>query len=226
MLIGHFAVGFASKKWAPRANLAWLLLAPLLDDVIWPVLILAGVEHARVVPDPDPMHQLKLDDMPWSHSLLMNLVTGALLGLVVWRLAGGRAGVVAGIGVVSHWVLDLVSHTPDMALAPGGTKYGFDLWASVPGTIVVELLMFAAGLWLYASATKPKDGVGRWSLWAFAAVLPVCYFAGTFAPTPADLRLVAVTGIVLCAVSLAWAVWIERHREAVRAMSVAGAGRG
>jgi len=224
MFIGHFAVGFASKKWAPRANLGWLLLAPLLDDVIWPVLILAGVEHARIVPDPDPMHQLKLDDMPWSHSLLMNLVTGALLGLLVWRLAGGRAGVVVGIGVVSHWVLDLITHTPDMQLVPGGAKYGFDLWASVPGTVITELVMFAVGLWLYTSATRPKDGIGRWALWALVAVLLVCYVAGTFGPTPPDIRPVAASGIVLVAVSLGWAAWIERHREPVQAAQVAHAG--
>jgi hypothetical protein len=50
MFIGHFAVGFAAKKFAPRASLALLLAAPLFLDILWPVFLLLGWEHARVDP--------------------------------------------------------------------------------------------------------------------------------------------------------------------------------
>jgi hypothetical protein len=44
MFIGHFAVGLGAKRFAPRTSLGWLLAAPLFLDLIWPVLVLAGVE--------------------------------------------------------------------------------------------------------------------------------------------------------------------------------------
>ncbi len=214
MFVGHFAVGFASKRWAPRANLGWLLLAPLLADVIWPVLILMGVEQARVVADPDPFHMLKLDDMPWSHSLLLDMGWAVLLGLVVGRLYDRRAGVVVGIGVISHWVLDWITHPRDMLLVPGGTKYGLDLWRSVPGTMSVELAMFAVSLWLYTRATRARDTVGRVAFWSLVAFLLVAYVGSTVSPPPPSIGAVGVTVLALGFITIPWAVWIDRHRVA------------
>ena len=213
MFIGHFAVGFAAKRWAPRTNLAVLLLAPLLADVIWPALILAGVEHARIVPGPNPFLVLRLDDFPWSHSLVMDLVWAALLGALVARGAGGRrAGVVVGIGVVSHWVLDWITHTPDMPLWPGGAEYGLGLWRSATGTIVVESVMFVGAVWLYASVTRARDRVGRFALWALVALLMVSYALQPFSPPPPSITAIGVMALVMTALMLAWAAWIDRHR--------------
>jgi hypothetical protein len=50
MFIGHFAVGFAAKRVAPSTSLATLFAAAQLLDLVWPVLVLAGVEKVRVDP--------------------------------------------------------------------------------------------------------------------------------------------------------------------------------
>jgi hypothetical protein len=50
MFIGHFAVGFAAKKFAPRASLAPLIAAPLFLDILWPPFLLLGWEHVRIDP--------------------------------------------------------------------------------------------------------------------------------------------------------------------------------
>jgi len=214
MFIGHFAVGFAAKRWAPRTSLATLMLAPLLADVLWPVLVLAGVEKVRIVPGFTAINALALDDFPWSHSLLMDLVWAALLGALVARGAGGRrAGVVVGIGVVSHWVLDWITHAPDMPLWPGGPEFGLALWNSVPGTMIVESLMFAVGVWLYLGATRATDGIGAVALWALVALLVISYAAQPFMGTPPSVRAVVVSGLIFEAVSLAWVWWLDRHRR-------------
>jgi hypothetical protein len=74
MFIGHFAIGFAAKKFAPRASLAVLLAAPLFSDMLWPVFLLFGWERARIDPDNTRFTPLDLTYYPWSHSLLMCVV--------------------------------------------------------------------------------------------------------------------------------------------------------
>ncbi len=115
MFIGHFAVGFAAKRWAPRSSLAVLLAAPLLLDMIWPVLVLAGVERVRIVPGDTAFTPLAFDAYPWSHSLLTSLVWAALCGGGVWLASRDRAAtLLVSAGLVSHWVLDWITHRRDM----------------------------------------------------------------------------------------------------------------
>jgi len=78
MFIGHFALGLAAKRAAPRTSLGTLFVAPTLADLLWPVFLLLGWEHARVVPNPNPFLNLWLDDIPTSHSLLTLIGWGAL----------------------------------------------------------------------------------------------------------------------------------------------------
>ena len=78
MFIGHYALGLAAKRVAPRTSLGTLFAAPTLADLLWPVFLLLGWEHARVVPDPNPFLRLWLDDIPISHSLLTLIGWGVL----------------------------------------------------------------------------------------------------------------------------------------------------
>ena len=130
MFIGHFAVGFAGKKFAPRTSLVVLLAAPLFLDLLWPVFLLFGWEHVRMVPGITHYNPLDLYDFPWSHSLLMSLVWATAFSLLYYRATRYRAGgLVIWIGVVSHWILDWVTHRPDMPLYPGGgPRFGLGLW--------------------------------------------------------------------------------------------------
>ena len=221
MFIGHFAVGFAARRWAPRTPLALLILAPLLADVLWPLLLLAGIESARIVPGPNPFLYLSLDDYPWSNSLLLSLVWAALLALLAARFADGRRGaIVVGLGVLSHWVLDWISHLPDMPLWPGSPEVGLSLWRSPAATMVVESLLFAAGLALYLSATRARSPAGHVSLWSFVALLLFGHVMQLFGSPPPGVGAVAVMGLAMTAVTLAWMLWIDRTRTAAAPAAV------
>src|SRR5439155_14072486 len=80
--------------------------------------------------------------------------------------------------VVSHWVLDWITHRPDLQLAPGlETRIGLGLWRSPAATIAVEAAMLAVGVGLYARSWPPRDGAGTWGCWGFVAFLIVAYAA-------------------------------------------------
>ena len=217
MFIGHFAVGFAAKRVAPRVSLALLMAAVAWADILWTVFLLLGVEHARISPGDTKYTPLNLYDYPWSHSLLMLVIWGALLGGIYWLIRKDAAGAWAvGACVVSHWVLDWVTHRPDMPLYPGGPNFGWGLWNSVPGTMVVEIAMYAAGVCAYMQATRAKNWVGRYLAWMFVAVLLLLFVADRFSPPPESMNEVARTGVVATLITIAWAWWFDRNREVRR----------
>ncbi len=215
MFIGHAAVGFASKAGAPRASLGWLFAAPFLLDFLWPVFLLLGIEHTTIERGRTPFLNFSFDSYPWSHSLAMAIVWALLFGALAHFFTRSAAvGWVAALGVVSHWICDAIVHRPDLPLWPGSSIFvGMGLWRSVPGTLAVELPMFAAGVWLYLKATRPKDAVGRWALAALVALLIVFYAGAAFGPPPPNMTAAAI-GTLALLVLVPWAVWIDRHREA------------
>ena len=212
MFIGHYAVGFAAKKVAPKASLGPLLAAPLLADMLWPVFVLLGIERVRIVPGIVAFNPLDLEYMPWSHSLLMDVGWGLVFGGIYYAVTKYRAGGIAiFFGVVSHWVLDWVTHRPDMPLVPGlDTKLGLGLWNSVVGTRVVESILFIAGVWLYMRATRARDAVGRWAWWGLVGLLAVLYFMKA---QPGSIQVLVISGLVFEVVTLTWAWWADRHRD-------------
>lgn len=213
MFIGHFAVGYASKRWAPDVNIAVLLAAPLLADLLWPVFLLLGIEHVRIVPGWTAVNAMDLYDFPWSHSLLLLAVWGALLGALVARWQGRAAGLVVFAGVLSHWLLDWATHKYDMPLWPGGPELGLYLWRSRPLTWAVELPLYALGAWLWLSATRARNRRGAIGAWFFILLMLTFYLLDTGAPPP-SARIIAISALIASAVLLAFAWWFDRHREA------------
>jgi len=87
--------------------------------------------------------------------------------------------------VVSHWVLDFITHRPDLPLTPtGSTRVGLGLWNSIPATLAVEATIFAIGLALYLRATRARRRAGTIGLWSLVAFLLLIYAASTFGPPP------------------------------------------
>ena len=217
MFIGHFAVAFAAKKAAPRASLGTLVVAAAFLDVVWPVLVLLGVERLRIVPNFTAVNPLDFTYYPWSHSLAMTIVWSFAFGLVYFAVSRDRAGAFwLALVVASHWVLDFVSHVPDMPLYPGGSeKVGLGLWRSIPATFAVEGLLFVAGIALYVQATRSKDRVGSIAWWAFVILLLALYIPGPWASRPPSGSAVAILGIIALLIFGPWAYWIDRHRETV-----------
>lgn len=214
MFIGHFAVGFAAKRAAPRASLAPLVAAPLLCDILWPIFLLLGVEQATINPGGRSFHTLTFTDYPWSHSLVMTLVWSVAFGGLYYGVTRYRVGaLVIGGGVLSHWIFDWVSHVSDLPLAPWGHRLvGLGLWNSVAGTVIVESLLFTAGAWAYTSTTRARDGIGRWGWWGLVALLAVSYTFNVTGGAPPSMAAVAWTGLAGTALILWLAWWADRHR--------------
>jgi hypothetical protein len=219
MFIGHFAAGFAAKRVVPRVSLAVLLVAALFADILWPVLVLLGVESVRIVPGATRFTPLEFVSYPWSHSLAMLVVWGACVGGAYRGVFGGRRSfIVLALLVVSHWVLDWITHAPDMPLYPGGPTYGLGLWNSVPATMSLELLLFAAGLHLYMRATQPSDRAGRWGFIGLAVTLTVIYAVDALSRTPPpSVTVMCLVALAASAVFPLWAWWTDRHRRVGRA---------
>ena len=216
MFIGHAAVGFASKAAAPRASLGLLLAAPFLLDLLWPVFILTGVESASIEPGNTIFTPNAVDHYPWSHSLLMAVLWGALFGFLVHMVSRSvSTGAVVALGVVSHWICDAVVHRPDLPLTPNGTIFvGMGLWNSRAGTLAVELPLFALGVWIYLRSTKPRDAIGRWALAGLIAFFLLAYAGAAFGPPPPNITVVAWTGIAGL-ILIPWAAWVDAHRNVV-----------
>ncbi|HEX6575326.1 MAG TPA: metal-dependent hydrolase [Gemmatimonadaceae bacterium] len=214
MFIGHFAVGFAGKRAAPRAPLAALLLAALFADVLWPVLVAVGAEEVRIEPGATVYTPLEFVSYPWSHSLLMLIIWGALFAAYYRKHPDGfRTGMVVGALVVSHWILDWITHKADMPLWPRGPRYGLALWNSVSATMTVEILVFVAGVFLYARSTRARDRIGSVGFWAFVLFLFAFYvFDSLSGSPPPSVSAIWISALIATVVVLLWAGWFDRHR--------------
>lgn len=211
MFVGHFGVAFAAKRLAPRTSLGLLTGATLLPDLLWPIFLLAGLERVRIDPGNTAFTPLEFVSYPFSHSLLATLGWAGLAALLYWAWFRYAAGTLAvGLAVASHWVLDAVTHRPDLPLSPGGVKVGLGLWNSVRATVAVEGLLFAVGVWIYSHATRPTDRTGRNAFAGYVALLVVLYAANMFSAPPSLAVLEAVSVLGWMFPVVAW--WVDRHR--------------
>jgi membrane-bound metal-dependent hydrolase YbcI (DUF457 family) len=214
MFIGHIAVGLASKRLAPNVSLGILVGAPLLLDLIWPIFLLLGIETVRIEPGATQVTPLDLHDYPYTHSLVAALAWSVFAGGVhhTYKKDRTSALVIAG-SVFSHWILDFVTHRPDMPLYPGSTKYvGLGLWYSRFATIAVEVPMFLLAVYLYARTTKANDKTGRIAFIALVGFLLVVYFANIYGPPPPSATAIALSALLLWLL-VPWGRWIEKHRS-------------
>ena len=206
MFIGHAALALAARPLAPRANLGIALAATYWLDLIWPALVLAGIERVEVDPGNTAFTPLDFPHYPWTHSLAAAIAWSAVFGLACWKL-GRRAALAMGLLVFSPWALDALSHRPDLPLWPGSpTMVGLGLWNSVPGTLLVESALFAAGVAIYLRHSA-KAGLAFWLLIAF---LVVAYLGAAFGPPPPSASAVAASALALWLLPV-WGWWIERR---------------
>ncbi len=214
MFIGHYAVAFASKRFAPRTSLGVLLVAALFLDLLWPVLVLLDMEHVRIDPGNTAFTPLNFVSYPISHSLVAAIGWASLLTILYYALTRYRLGaIVVWLGVVSHWILDFITHRPDMPLYPSGPVLGLGLWNYPVATVIVEALMYAIGVWIYLRVTRTRDKIGHWGLWLFVIVVGVFYVANIFSPPPTSVKAILIVMIPFVWLLMAWAWWVDRHRE-------------
>ncbi len=213
MFIGHFAVALAAKKAAPKTNLATLIAAAQIVDLLWPLFLLLGWEHARIEVGNTVVTPLDFYDYPITHSLAGALGWSVLFGGVYYvRKKLSKEAVVVGLVVFSHWLLDLLTHRPDLPLLGNDSaKFGLGLWNSLVGTMIVEFGLFGIGAYLYSTAMKPTNRTGTIAFISLLVFLVVMHIGNLFGPPPPDVQMIAAAGNAMWLFVL-WGWWIERNR--------------
>lgn len=213
MFLGHFGAGFGAKTLQPRVSLGTLFLAAQLADLVWPTLLLLGIERVRIVPHFTATNAFDFVYYPFTHSLVGELVAGLLLGLGYWLMRrNGPQALLVGLLVPSHWLLDVLVHLPDLPLYPGQSpRFGLGLWNQLALTQVLEFALLGAGLWLYTRRTRARDRVGRYSLLGLVAFLVLVHVGSLLSPPPASVQALGWSGQLFW-VTILLAYWVDRHR--------------
>jgi hypothetical protein len=211
MFVGHYGVSFAAKPLAPRVPLwVWFIAVQWLD-VVWSVLVLLGIEKLHIVPGFTQANPYDLYYMPYTHGLPGSIVLSLLLGCAVALFTPGRRGTtlaLVAIAAFSHWILDLIVHTPDLPLYDNSAKVGFGLWRHVALSFPLELIVLGVGAWLYSRTEMLKRPAVFWGFVIFLAVMQVY---ANFGPPPTSEHAMAVMALAFYAALAAIAAVVERY---------------
>jgi hypothetical protein len=213
VFIGHFGVALAAKKIAPRTSLGTLVMAAQFVDLLWPLFLLLGIERVIIAPGTTAVTPLDFISYPFSHSLLADIGWACLFaGLYKIVKQDSRGAVCLWFVVLSHWLLDALTHRPDLPLYPGSSTYvGFGLWNSRFWTLLVEGALFVFAARLYAKTTRARDLIGSIGFRTFIALLALFYLLSIFGPLPPSVKAVAFSALGMW-LFVIWAYWLDRHR--------------
>jgi hypothetical protein len=214
MFLGHFGLAFAGKSVSTRPRLGTLFAAAQLPDILWPVFLATGVEHVTIAPGTTPVTPLRFDSYPYSHSLLGMALWGALFGgAYYWKRRDRPGAILLAALVLSHWVLDVAAHIPDMPLFPGPSPlFGLGLWWSIPGTLLAEGTLLAVGVAFYIQATTARDRIGSGGLLVLVSLLVLFYGAALLGPPPPSIGVLAGTAALGFLLLYGLASLVDRHR--------------
>ena len=217
MFLGHFALAFGAKRVAPTVSLGTLFLACQFADLLWPTLLALGYERVEIDPGNTVVTPLNFVSYPYSHSLVMLLLWSALFA-IVYRVAKGSkpaAMITIAALVFSHYLLDVLTHRPDMPVTiHGSTRLGLGLWNFPGTTLAIESAMFIVATAIYMSATRARDRIGQAGLYGLIVVLVAIYFAALYGPPPPSTAAIAGAGH-LSWLFVVWAYWVDRHRDTI-----------
>lgn len=216
MFIGHFGIGLGAKKTAPKVSLGTLFMAAQFLDLLWPTFLLLGWEHVTIQIGNTKMTPLDFTYYPFSHSLLMACVWGILFGLGYYLIKRNKRGsAIVGLCVVSHWVLDLLVHRPDLPLFPGNSPLvGFGLWNHKIIEVIIEGSIFIIGLVIYLRNTKSINKIGRYGFWSLIIFLALIHVSNLFGPPPTSTTAIAWAG-ELQWLFVIWAYWVDKNRVTI-----------
>jgi len=218
MFIGHYAPAFVAATSPKSPRLGALFVAAQLVDIAFFSFLILGVEKMRMLPGATVMNGMDLYDMPWTHSLAGAIGWGILFAIVVKLLRGSLiAGAIGGAVVMSHWLIDLLVHRPDLTLAGSPPKFGLGLWNHPWIEIPLELAFAFGGLWFFISRTRAIGTMGKWSPWALAVGMAVLQAVNWTTPQPADAGPAPAStgwlGLFAYAVLALLAWWVARTRR-------------
>jgi len=214
MFIGHFGVGLAAKKVDQKPSLGTLFFASQFIDLLWPILLIFGIEKVVIEPGSTAFTPLNFVYYPFTHSLIGVLIWGFLVGGVYYILKKNiRSAILIGALVVSHWILDFIVHSPDLPLVPGlDVKVGLGLWNTILGTLIFESAIFIIGVVIYYGITIAKNKKGEYGYWGLILFIAVIYISNIFGPPPPDVETIAWVGNLQW-LFVFWAYWVDKNRE-------------
>ncbi|MHA1938269.1 MAG: hypothetical protein ACXABV_05920 [Candidatus Thorarchaeota archaeon] len=225
MFVGHYGVAFALKKYNPKLSLGFLFIAVQLVDIAFFILLPLGIENARIVPGFTEASSFDLYNFPITHSLVGSLAWTVAAFLVIRFIPllnstktdseKQRTALIMSIGLLSHYFLDFLVHTPDLLLVPGiDVKIGLGLWNSIIATLSVELVILLGGGWIYFQSTSSGIGpVSKYGMFAFIIVLVIITIATPFQSFPDMLTAAALSEFLYVVLALT-AFWLDSRRSA------------
>jgi hypothetical protein len=118
-----------------------------------------------------------------------------------------------GLAVLSHWILDLLVHRPDLPLYDDTMKVGLGIWNYPAIALFLEVLLLFGGMIMYLRRTKPINAIGRFGPPVFGILMLAiqCYIF--FGPPPTSPGAAAITALVSYGVFAAVVQWLDRQRK-------------
>jgi hypothetical protein len=212
MLVGHVAVGLATKRFAPAISLGTLVLAALLADLVWSIFLLIGIEHVEFNHGKGAANYLVASDIGLSHSLAATGAWAALSGGLFFarRRHCLNAWILFAVAF-SHWWLDWLSHRPDLPLIPGGrSHFGLGLWTSVPATLIIEGGFWLGAIALYLGTIRSKGWGTTCAFWIGVIVLTLAWWNNIVGSPPPNPQTAGISSLIFFTLTVTWAYWIDR----------------
>jgi hypothetical protein len=217
MFVGHYAASLALKRYEKRASLGVLFIAVQFVDIVFFPLVLLGIERLNIVESFTQSTHFELEYMPYTHSLVAFFIwSGLAYALFRWVIVKSHSvALVVALAVMSHWLLDVIVHTPDLPIwSDSSLKLGLGLWNNAIATYTLEAVLLLAGLWLYLRSTSASTKAGKYGMSIFVVVLLLINIANIFGPLQGDSTVVlAVTAVASYLLFAATAFWLDAKRS-------------
>lgn len=217
MFIGHYGLALASKK-SKTIQLGTAILAAQFLDLLWPIFTLIGWEKFSIEPGNTKITPLNFEHYPYSHSLFGSIVLALLFAVVYYFIKKDRrSALIYALLVFSHWVLDYITHRPDLALTyTSADKVGLGLWNHPAAAIFVECLIYVIGIWLYFNNTIALNKKGNILAWVLIALLAIFYVMNLIGPPPPSTEAVSYSALLLW-LFVFMGYWIDKNRSSINA---------
>jgi len=217
MFVGHYAASLALKKFEKRASLGVLFLAVQFVDILFFPFVLLGIERINIVENYTPSTHFQLEYMPFTHSLLASVLwAGIAYAFFRWVVVKKHSvALVVAIAIFSHWMFDLVMHTPDLPLwSDTSMKLGFGLWNNAVVSYLLEATLLLGALWLYLGSTTASTKTGKYGMAVFVVFMLLMNIGNIFGPLQTDSKVVmSVSALAAYFLFAAIAFWLDKKRS-------------
>jgi hypothetical protein len=213
MFIGHFAIALIAKKADPKPSLGTTFLAAQWLDLLWPFLLLTGIESVVIEPGNSAATPLNFTHYPISHSLLAVIGWSLVFGIFYYLTQRNlKSALLIGFLVLSHWLLDFIVHVPDLPLTPfTDYKVGLGLWNYKYVTLAIEIIFFIFGVVIYTNTTSAINKTGSIAFWALIVFLLAVHIMNSFSPPPSSVKAIGFLGLTQW-ILVAWAYGVDKNR--------------